>query len=198
MNNKFITILAMTTFSFLTACSSIDNLHPFDDEQAQIILRQNLVRKCAKHIISISTFNDRFWKRIDLSINKQGSPIMLIPCDQTPSCWYESIRTKISAYDCDMEMTAKKFVQTQMEEAKKYCSCVDAKMLAQTPQYVMYSLETRNCSDRKDQIEIGKAFNGSDAVYDVYYTAVNGQVSAKEINKMTYVVKSAELLRNYR
>ena len=43
-------------------------------------------------------------------------------------------------------------------------------------------------------MQIGKAFNGVDAVYMVYYSAVSGQVSTEQAQRMMRVIKAARLI----
>lgn len=178
----------------LSACSPIDSLSPFDAEQAKTLVRENLCTRPTQQMIALGNLPNPYWKRIDLSICKQGSPIMMIPCDQTSSGWSESIRTNIYAYRNDPDMNASRFLQKQIDAGRCHCKHISPIILATSQESVFYSLSLCDCDDNHNQIQIGKIFNGRDAVYQVYYTALRSEVCNDEIARMSRVIGASQLV----
>lgn len=194
---KKISCLASISLT-LTACSPIDSLKPFDSEQADTLLREHATTTPAQQRIALRLPQKNTWKAIDLSRNKQGSPIMLIPRDATTKDWHESVRTFISPYRANPDMTAKLLWQDNIKEIQARCAEVKSDLIAATRETVFYSLSQKNCRDDKDLVMYGKSFNGSDAVYLVYYTADPVFISGSEIARMAKSIKDAALVKDPR
>jgi hypothetical protein len=187
---KYIVILSFA----LAGCSPIDSLKPFDSEQADILLREHAVTRPARHRIAIKLPSKNTWKAIDLSRNKKGSPLLLIPRANDTTNWNESIRTFISPYRTYPDMTAQQLWQDKMKEAQIHCHHVTGHAIQTTTQSVYYVLRECDCQDGEDAVIYGKAFNGSDAVYLVYYTADVAHVAPAEISRLATAIKQASLV----
>jgi hypothetical protein len=185
--------LAISTM-ILSACSPVDSVRVFDNEQAARVLQQHYTARPTRQRIAINSSSMRGWQRIDLSFGTVGSPIMLVPPHQTFSDWTQNIRTQIRAYYHFPDITAKQFVAEQIQQAKQRCAIVDAEILQQSSSYYLYQLNMAQCRNEKNRFLIGKAFNGIDAVYVVYYTAKTDDVTKPEIQKMSRVIMSAKLV----
>lgn len=187
------------TAIFLSSCTSFDSLQPFDQKQAALVMRQYYNVRPAQQMIKINLSQTHAWKKIDISPEKKGTPVILIPKNQTADNWNESITTKIAPFIGDQDITAKKLVQKEFEIAAKNCKQITPSILDETESFVTYSLNTLGCKTNDNANEIGKAFNGNDAVYLVKYsTRVNHQVTINEFNKMTTIIKSARLVKDPR
>lgn len=180
----------------LAGCSPIDSLKPFDTEQADILLREQAITKPAQHRIAINLPNRNIWKAVDLSRNKQGSPLLLIPRYSDTTHWDESIRTFISPYRTYPDMTAKQLWQERVKEAQTRCDQVTSQPLLVTKQSVYYVLKATHCHGEKNTVVYGKAFDGSDAVYLVYYTADVARVTPTEIARLANTIRQASLVWN--
>lgn len=192
-------IVSSTLISIsLTACSPIDSVHPFDNQQAANLIKEWYVKKPAQQRISIALKDKHNWKRIDLSLHTQGSPIMLIPLDQTASHWNESIRTDLRPYSTHPDMTASQYVTARFTVSQSDCKHNQTKLISTTKEYVIYSIVSDTCKSTPNFLEVGKAFNGRDAIYVVYYTALNNQISSAEINERSRLVEKAQLVDNPR
>jgi hypothetical protein len=77
--------------SSLSACSPVDSLKPFDQEQATNIIKQSYTTQPAKQMISIVLPQPQHWKRLN------QMPAMLIPANETKENWTESIQTNIGS-----------------------------------------------------------------------------------------------------
>ena len=193
---KIILCVCVTSIMSMTGCSPIDSLKPFDEKQAALLFDEHYTPKPAQQMIKLSLPQKRAWKKIDLSESKKGSPVMLVPANQSAANWQESFSTRISAYIGDPDMTASKFSAETINHAAMECKQIGSKILSSSPEAILYRLDLVDCNKGKDRTEISKAFNGRDAVYVVRYIAINGEVSADEINKMSRVVETARLLPN--
>ena len=187
-------ILAATIFLFLSACSAVDSTKTFDQQQAAALIHEGRTTYPTKQMIKLSLPNQADWKKMDVSYGTIGSPAMLVPNDESMQHWTQSVRTKIKAYREDPDLTADNFVQSEITRAKNDCSQVRTDYLALSTNTVTYQLSLSGCRNQQNQIQIGKAFAGSDAIYVVYYSAVNGQVSDNEIRKLASAINSAKLV----
>lgn len=183
-------LIALTT----TACSPVDSTKPFDQKQAAAVLCQNYVTKPARQEIEINLPHKRTWKRIDNSLNSGGTPLMLIPKNESEAYWTESIRTNIAGYVNEPDITADKYVQRLFQRTKADCKDIHAVILSNTEKSTSFLLDMSSCRHHKNQTQIGKAFNGVDAVYMVRYSALYHQVSEKEFADMTRAIKNAKLV----
>ena len=196
MNYKIAIIIVLPFL--LSACSSVDSLKVFDSQQAANFLQQNHKPQPARQIIKMSLPQKEQWTRIDLSFGTVGSPVMLIPKTETLTTWNQSIRTFISPFINGNKSTANQCVQNAILTSKKSCQSVAIKTFLQPDKIIFYYLDKTNCKGEKDQLQIGKVFTGQDAIYGVYYTAKKGVVSDADINKLSRVIKAAQLISNPR
>lgn len=181
----------------LSACSPVDSLKPFDQQQAAILLQENHTLKPARQVIAIDIPKQKPWQRIDLSLLNKGTPILLIPAGETQSNWTESIRTFITSYQDDPDISAQKIFDKKLARLKDdHCQMLDSTILHNDSSYLLYKITYGNCATLKNQTYIGKAFNGRDAVYLVYYTADNQAVSQQEISELTQSIARASLIQN--
>jgi hypothetical protein len=180
--------------TLLSACSPVDSIKPFDNEQAARVLQQNYTAHPTKNRIAVTLPNRSQWKRVDLSFGTIGSPMMLVPANEDLSNWTQSIRTKIVDSYHFPEMTAKQFADIQIGWAKEHCAASSGTIVENTPGYSFYRLTMASCHGEKDQTQVGKAFNGKDGVYLVLYSAEQGRVDAATAAKMEKVIRQAKLV----
>lgn len=173
----------------LAACSSIDSTRPFDEEQAARLIRQDCYVRPARQRIAIRLPSKDKWQRIDLSRGTVGSPVMFIPRCESEACWTESVRTEFLSYETDYNAMPMKLID-QVAQGNLACKNVKPMVLSQSHSAVIYRLQ---CDK---QVQYGKAFNGKDAVYMVYYTADTGAVNTSQISRMQHAIAVAELTRN--
>ncbi|OGT42683.1 MAG: hypothetical protein A3F13_09475 [Gammaproteobacteria bacterium RIFCSPHIGHO2_12_FULL_40_19] len=120
---------------------------------------------------------------------------MFIPRDENVDSWKQSIRTQIIAYLDEPKISAKKMVLSEMRFAYNHCKQVKAMLIKQTASFVTYKLDMHHCDDQADQIQVGKIFNGVDAVYMVYYTALSNQTSSIQLQQMSEMIKATQLVK---
>lgn len=177
---------------FLSACSPINSVQPFDEKQAELILKNDYTTKAAQEKIEIALPNAEDWKKINVVKNKKN--IMFVPVNENSDHWTQSIRTQSIAYLDEPKITAKKMVLNEIKEAYEHCKQVKAMVIKQTPSFVTYKLDLAYCDDSPNQIQIGKAFNGSDAVYTVFYSALVEHIPSTELQQMSQTIKRAQLV----
>lgn len=187
--------LLCTLFIFiLSGCSSIDSTQVFDQRQAAQLLNQGSSVQRTQQRIQLTSLNKAYWQRIDMSYGTVGSPVMLIPANETRDTWQQSIRTKIKPFVADATMNAEKWVHADIEFARQHCQRVDTDYVTAIGRDVSYQIHLSQCRD--DVIagtQIGKAFMGKDAVYVVYYTAtVNA--NADDVQRGVKIIKNARLV----
>jgi hypothetical protein len=192
------TIALASCYALLSACSSVDSTKVFNQQQAAILLHQGRTTQPTQQMMKVPLPDKREWKRVDMSLGTIGTPIMLIPANETATNWNQSIRTKILPYISDKDATAHKFVRNEIFNTKSDCKIAEATILSQTDESVFYSIRMSSCNDERNQTRIGKAITGNDAVYSVYYSAITGQVSDKQINRYSQVIKTAQLVHDPR
>ena len=177
----------------LTACSPINSLQPFNQEQAALVLKSDYVTQPAQEKIEIALPDEENWKKINIVKNKKN--LMFIPRDENVDSWKQSIRTQIIAYLDEPKISAKKMVLSEMRFAYNHCKQVKAMLIKQTASFVTYKLDMHHCDDQADQIQVGKIFNGVDAVYMVYYTALSNQTSSIQLQQMSEMIKTTQLVK---
>lgn len=187
-----------TTFLclLLPACAKVNSVHPFDDKQAAILIQQQYVAKPTQQMIAVTLPHPEQWKKIDKSRGTLGTPLLLIPQHESEHQWSESISTKISGYINTPQMTPLSFVRSEIAIAKENCKQVAVTLLSETAGAVTYRLDKTQCKNDKNEKQIGKAFNGRDAVYFLQYSAQNPQMSQAQFNKMSRVIQTARLVNN--
>ena len=196
---KFSRIILVLGFTgLLTACSQVDSLQAFDHRQAAYMMHEHLNSTPTKQMIALSLPNKQHWQRIDLSYGTVGSPLMLIPSNESLPHWTESIRTYIRDYGNHPDMNFENFTEQQASEAKKFCTHVSGRVLQQTAEYATYQLDLSDCLNEPNQTRFGKAMKGTDAMYAVYYSAATNVVSSEEIAKMSRVIARARLVKQVR
>ncbi|EKD71411.1 MAG: hypothetical protein ACD_46C00187G0004 [uncultured bacterium] len=178
----------------LASCSPVNSLEVFDRKQINAMINEHHEIKPAKQRIRLDLPNANEWQRIDMSVDKKGSPIVLIPTSQTVNNAKEKISTWISAYLSQPDLTTESFLQNDVKELKNRCDIVNVAILSSNKNDLLYRIETHRCNDAKNKIQIGKVFNGIDAIYVVHYTALMNEVSATRINAMQKVIAAAQLV----
>jgi hypothetical protein len=198
MINKFcyqislIAAIAATT----SACSPVNSVSVFDQKQVEALIHENTTSKPAKEMVKLNLQNPTDWEKIDISTNQRGTPAILIPLNETTDNWSQKISTSNYAFLSIKSPMASRIVMREIDNAKQNCKHADAKILSETRLQIIYRLQSAGCPDQKDQMQIAKAFNGSDAVYIVRYAALTPAVSAKQIDKMARVIETAQLVKS--
>lgn len=174
----------------LSACAAVDSVQVFDKKQAANMLKNKYVKIPAKQMIKLALPREQAWK----TVKRNSSIILLRHPEETTSCWTETIQGQASAYARERSMTAAKFIETAFEDASSHCQKTCGQIITKNPLYITYKLTLSNCNKEKNQTQIGKAFNGIDAVYLVRYAAISGKVSEMQVNKMTRSIMTAKLV----
>lgn len=186
-------------FTFILAgCSEVNSVTPFDHKQAALILQQNYVSQPAEQMVKLDLPRNNQWKKIDLSFTNKGAPAMLVPKNETEDHWTQSIRTKINAYINTPGITAKQVVQADLNHARENCKEASGAIISETRDSIVYQLNFANCANEKNQTQIGKAFNGKDAVYLVRYAAIDCKVQPTDVANMSRIIKQAQLVHDPR
>ena len=191
-------LITLILFISLAACAKINSVHPFDQQQAAILLEQYHVAKPSQQMIALPLPHPALWKKIDIAGITNGTRFILIPKNDSSVNWNESIRTQISGYANTPRMTALTLARKDIHLAVERCLRVNSYMLAEKPQYVIYQLDSANCKNDRDETQMVKVFNGRDAVYLIRYTAITTRVSSAQINRMSRIIQSATLVANPR
>lgn len=191
MKWKYGFVLALSLV--LASCSDVDSVRPFDKKQAAVYLKQNRIFKPTQQMIALALPNRQEWQRIDVSLQTVGTPIMLIPKNETQLHWTQSIRTQIRSDERYPSLTADTFISAEAAEEKQFCQLVDGKLLARNKNATLFSLTLKHCSDKPDQQQFGKILKGDDALYMVYYTWLNG---TREYPAVIKAVSDASLMPN--
>lgn len=178
----------------LSACSSVDSMRVFDDQQAQALIQETYTIKPARQEIELSLPRDQQWKPVKRS--GQKAPVMLLPASATPTDWQQSIQTKVRPYTDKRDTTPQEFARIQIDANAKNCQTVHFNFLQQTEHYVIYQATTQQCTDHPDQKQIGKVFAGRDAVYLVEYNAVIGKIADAQYQRMAKNISNAKLIRS--
>lgn len=190
-------LLYYITF-FLSACSPIDSLKPFDSKQIMVLLNEHHTKKPTQQMIQIDLPHPESWRKIDLSWTGSGSPSMFVLSSESASDWTESIRTIMIPYADEPQLTPKKWLKAMQQHHNKHCKITTNTLQADDPNIIMFEFKMNDCDDRKAQMQIGKAFKGIDALYVVYYTVLINDINKKEINAMRNMIARAKLVENRR
>lgn len=188
-------ILTCALAIILSACSPVDSMRPFDNQQAANLLKQHLNVVPTKQMIALNLPNKHHWQRFDVSYGTVGTPIMLIPTTENPQNWTESFRTRISDDNTHPGVTPLQFAQQQINDAKAHCVYANGDIVQENKEYAIYQLNMSDCQEEKNLMQIGKAIKGIDAVYLVDYSAT-ANISKSHFEQMARAVRSATLVSN--
>src|SRR3990167_318059 len=189
MKNSLISLLILCLM--VSACSPINSLQPFDQQQAEMVLKNDYVIRPAAQKIELSLLQQD-WEDDHPDKNKRN--LMLFPRGESATRWTQSVQTEVVAYLDEPKITAKKMALNKMKYAYDHCRRVNAMIIKQTTTFVTYKVDMMNCDNQPNQIQIGKTFNGIDAVYTVYYSALSNQVSSSQLQEMAQMIKTARLV----
>lgn len=190
--------LTLISTLLLSACSTVDSVQVFDQQQAAILLKQQHQMYPTQQMIKLDLPDKNAWKKVDMSYGTVGTPIMLIPEQQTRETWTQSFRTQIRGRRQTPDITAKHFVREIISAAKANCPAADGEITNEQSNQLEYKLKIQHCDTEPDQIQLGKAFNGEDAIYIVYYTAKTNAVDTQQIVQNAHVINSAKLVKSRR
>lgn len=193
---KKISLLTLLSTFLLAACSPVDSVQVFDQKQAAILLHQQYPMQTTQQMIKLSLPNKNHWKKVDMSLGTVGTPIMLIPENENMNNWTQSYRTQIRGLRHDAATDAHSLVRELIAKAKKRCTTTNAEILHEQAASTEYKLKITGCQNETDQVQIGKALNGQDAIYVVYYTAQIDSVKMKQIEQNTQVISAAKLVQS--
>lgn len=180
--------------NFFTACSPINSVQPFDASQAEALLDQGSLPRPAKQMVALNLPRQQAWQKTNEFNDRLSSPVMLIPVNQSVVSWQESVKTRSRFYGTNF--TTKNVLQNQIADTKTHCQVVQEKILTHTAQAMTYRLTNQQCDNQNAMIQVGKIFNGADAMYLIYYSANPDQVTPKQIALMTQVIANARLVEN--
>lgn len=191
---KYAFILGALILPTLSACSSIDSMRPFDAEQARILIESSFTSKPAQQRIILDLPRNQTWKKVSSTTDRTLPVVRLIPADSNLSQWQESIQTNIQSYLTHHGLSAASYAQDDINFYRGLCH-VSSGIVKESKWAVTYQLKLSACKNMPAQIQVVKAFNGSDAVYVVRYVALAG-VSATQIKKMSETISSATMQNN--
>ncbi|RDI42448.1 hypothetical protein [Aquicella lusitana] len=194
MKKSSIFVGSLSLFSLLSACSPIDSLKPFDQQQAAILMQQRGAATPSKQMVSLSLPQKEAWKKTRFTPDETSALVVLVPKQQTPADFSESIQARVLPYEYTPDVTAKKYVDAEIAYARKNCRQTEASLLRDTAQEVIYRMKMIQCHNSQDQWQIGKVFNGVDGVYSVRYVGDAGSISEKHFMQMAQVISTATLV----
>ena len=191
----FYRIICLIALSSQIACSPVNTIQVFDQQQAAILLNEHMNTKPTAQRIALHLPKKSHWRRLDMSLIGKGSPIMLVPQDQTEQNWQESIRTYIRSYTNEPDMTAQEFMLNDWQDLKAHCKRVATNIIESDRDTILYRSKLSGCKLEHDQIRITRVFNGEDAVYAVYYSALPNAATSSHLALMEAVIANTQLVR---
>lgn len=190
-------ISAVIADMVISACSPVNSLQPFDDAQADKLVQENYVKIPARHMISIVLPPDQKWKKIIMPM-ENGGMVMMIPAGENETQPSQSIKTMLVSKRAHPAMTAEKLVQLEFERAGNDCKQIGPEIIEKSSQFISYRLDKTGCHEQPEMKEIGKAFNGGDGVYVVWYSAMKNKVSGRQFSLISRVISAAQLVNDPR
>ena len=186
---------AIFLFAGLSSCSSVNSVAPLDQQQIANLLDENSVSFHAKEKIAFDLPQPSYWQKLDLSSNHRGTPVAYIPRHENLGNWSERINTYIGSYALQPNLTLAQTIQMIAKRASNHCEHADTETFDETKSSMMYRINMTNCEQHENQVEIGKAMKGTDAIYILRYTAVMSRVSSKRVDEMHAVIQNAKLAK---
>src|SRR3990167_4617667 len=119
--------------ALLAACSPINSLQPFDQQQAETILKNDYTTQPGAQKIELS-LSQANWE--DYHPNKDKRNLMLFPRGESEAQWTQSVQTEVVAYLDEPKITAKKMALNKMKYAYDHCRRVNAMIIKQTTTFV--------------------------------------------------------------
>lgn len=154
--------------------------------------------KPARQTVHTVLKNHNDWKMADDTFDKNGFSVSYIPKRENLSNWTESFRLVIIYYESIPGISAKKFRLIEVQNTKKNCKTATSKIIAQTSQYITYTLDVSGCHGEEPQSQIIKAFNGKDAVYAMHYSYLVHKVGKDAIAFNRNAIINSKLVANPR
>lgn len=191
MKILFFWISLLLSSFVLSACSPVDSVRPFDAEQAENLLREHIQIYPANQHIYLSLPPQEKWQRLQ---NNEAHEVLLVPKMPHSPELHESLKAKAISYKMAPHLTAKKLILSETTQEKDICQIGNINMLHESSHSITYERHFTHCTNGKERWQIGKAFNGKDAVYWVSYQANETSHSATVWQKGTRIIYSAHLV----
>jgi hypothetical protein len=188
-------IIALLIAMFLSACSGVNSVQTFDQQQADLLLQQMGKTRPSQQMLVITLPDSTDWKKTNYAQNEVGSFILLVPQQENNAHWDESIQARLLSMIDEPTATAEKIVQATFNEASKNCALVTAKILQENKLFIIYQLNKSQCTKEKATRETGKIFNGIDGVYSIRYIIDNKTISAHRLKQMSARIEAAKLVK---
>lgn len=154
---------------FLSACSPVNTVQEFDQQQAAILLQQRGATRPAKQMFMISLPAKTSWQQTNYSPFEDGAFVVLLPAGQNPIHWTESIQGRMLPYDAFPDVTAPRYFQDEIHFVQKHCQQMNYHLLQQTATFVYAQIQASTCDNQKDFWQVSKIVNGQDGVYVLRY-----------------------------
>lgn len=182
--------------TFMTACSPVNSVEPFDQKQAETLLREHYTSARSEQMVALVLPQKNRWKKVDLSLEQKGAPVMLVPRYENTEHWSESIRTFILSNQNRPDATPKMAGQKQIENSRSTCQACYGGLINASDNSALYELHLSHCDDHQQEIQYGKTIKGKDAIYTVYYSADPAVISPNQLRRMQHAIQSAYLIDN--
>ncbi|HEX4045315.1 MAG TPA: hypothetical protein VHZ76_06600, partial [Gammaproteobacteria bacterium] len=142
-------IIALLIAMFLSACSGVNSVQTFDQQQADLLLQQMGKTRPSQQMLVITLPDSTDWKKTNYAQNEVGSFILLVPQQENNAHWDESIQARLLSMIDEPTATAEKIVQATFNEASKNCALVTAKILQENKLFIIYQLNKSQCTKEK-------------------------------------------------
>lgn len=83
--------------------------------------------------------------------------------------WSEAFEI-INAYKILYPKTPQEYYKSMLEDRKKICSNVDASIIDQTPDSIIYEINSKNCLPFSDEHSLTKVLYGNTNIFTIIYT----------------------------
>lgn len=163
---KIIHGLSLTCIALLTACSGINSVAPFDQEQAKILLKQSAIPMPAQQ---------------GMVISPRPSPRIR-----------DLINTELVGYNMEPTATANAIAKKTFNDAAHDCKELTPRIISATRDVVLYQYTALACKNDRAEFLIGKAINGDDGVYVVTFSG--NHLDPADIKQGSAIIQSAKLV----
>ncbi len=177
-------VISFIFILFLSACSSVNSVAPFNHEQADKLIKQHDKQIPAKERVQITL--PHAFKQV-----KENSHYFFIPSNESINNWHEQLHTSTIAYQHYANQSKESMMRERIEALKEHCK-VDDQIIEKTSSTLTY--EATICCENKREQMIVKLFQGVDAVYILSYRARN--VNEREFKQMRLAIKTSSLVIN--
>jgi hypothetical protein len=181
--------LFLLVMMLLTGCAKINSLAPFDAQQARLLLNADAQTTRTRQGIVFS-LPATGWEKV----TAQGQNTTQLRFVRRSG--FAAIKTTLFSASQFPLLSMQDVISARFAAARTACRGATLEKLVQQVRFIVYRINYEACAATADHVEIGKVFRGEEAIYLIYYSALLGETTLTERDRMQRVIARSELVQD--